>query len=161
MENFIDKLRSIEWSRSYKWEVEFTSPPPSSPFDKFFPAETINLPFANVRTDIVVGPIESYEVPDGADAESLSITFYDDEQFTLATYFKKWMKDIIENGEFIRSLEHSCRIVHFRKLNSMDKIILAKAYQVFPRGELVFSGNTASEVTTFSLDFVIAGEVNA
>jgi len=154
----IDVIRSVEWSRSYKWEVEF-DPPPLPPFNQIFPAENISVPLANVRTDMVTGSIRTYEVPDGADSEAINISFYDDERFTLANYFLGWMEDITQHGDFILSLDASCRIIHYRKLNSRDQVIFSRAYQVFPRGELIYSGNVTSEVTTFSLDFVIAGEI--
>lgn len=154
----IEKLRSIDWGRTYKWEVEFLQPPPA-PFSDFFPAHTLDFPGAGLQSEPVEGSVKSYQLPDSYSSTPITLGFYDDEDMTLHTYFRSWMKDIIGDGHYVLTLEAACRQVQIRVFNGMNQITSVKTYLVYPRGELVYAGNSDSGLISYTLDFSVAGVI--
>lgn len=159
MADIVDIMRSLEWGRTYKWEVQIVPGPPA-PFDQFFPAAEVSLPLADVISSPIQGPIMGMEVPDGCSSHKIAITFYDGEDLQLQSYFYKWMKEITGGGgDYILSVDAACRQLKVRMLNSLNSVVKEYTYLVYPDGELVYAGSNTSGVVTYSLDFTIAGYI--
>lgn len=155
----IEKLRQIEWARQYKWEVEFFDPPLPAPFNSFFPASDIDFGSASINNSTIDAPMRPGEIPFGTDTHHISITFYDDENLTVQTYMEDWQKSVYNKGMYVAALSSAARKIHIRYLNSINRVKKEYKYQIIPQGEIKNLGTSNSDANTFSLEFVIVGEL--
>lgn len=154
-----DAVRSVNWGKSYKWEVEI-DPKPNSPFDKFFPAISVTENLLALDTFSIDGSISNFEVPKGTSLFTIDIQFLDDINHTLADYFSEWVNQRMLNGGTAISALRSCiRQMTVRKLLNDNSLAKTTTYEVYPKGDLNFVGNSDSGVPEYSLQFIVAGSV--
>lgn len=175
----ITALRSIEWDKNFLWTIDFPDYTPPAPFDSFFPASEVSIPMGIIRDDIITFGQSEIRFPVGSQSRELSITFYDDEQRTLLRWMKDWMNlDILNNGQFLSALEDThltvevdsitgkkrpvkpVRTIRLSLLEAFRKEVVSYSFGVFPTGEITYSGGQGSEATTYTMQFVIAEDLN-
>lgn len=157
----LDVVREVEWARSYLWDVKLEGLP--APFSNWFPAQSVELPYANIISHSFEHFISSYSVPKAMEDEALSITFYDDAKFSIADFITKWINTtILNDGKAVSTLmdEGVCKNLFISRLTperQKDKLFL---FLVYPEGPLVHnfeSGGGEALLTTVS--FKVVGHV--
>ena len=169
----ITAIRSVEWGKKYLWVVDFEDPKPPAPFNAFFPANDITVPFSLLESKLLELPNDGLPFPIRANQRDIRISFYDDQQGTLLKWFSDWQKlDLLNLGQFTSGLGDShetvapdsfgkvrsvqpLRQIRFGMLDATKDEVLVKNFWVYPDGEILFSGNQASEAQVFQVTFKI------
>jgi len=158
----IDQVREIEWRKSYLWNFKFiqtpNNPVPTKPFVNFIPADTIRETVATLREETFEVPGGVIAIPRKADLRTISLTYYDDEPNTLFNFFRSWYNSILGAGVVV-PLSSAVKMVTINRLNSYQEVIGTSAYWVFPKGNLEWEGNSASEASKYSVELIICSEV--
>jgi hypothetical protein len=155
--NNANQIRSIEWSKSYLWDVKFESGDSKdlSPFDRWLPAINMTDNMAELETRSFQGTMTSFLIPLSGKVKTFSLTFIDDIELTLFHWFKDWINiGILNNGQGlspINSIKKKIEIVQLN--NELEPIFYAK-YNVFPYGTISYKGNSDSDNFKFSVNFV-------
>lgn len=151
----MDQLRSIEWGKTWLWEVRFTGEgAPPTPFNDWFPAVEVteNL-FACDPLDIQYFN-SKYQVPLSTSFFTIRVAFLDDINHTLESWIRDWVNKTIFPGNWTATLEECTRILQVIKLTNLRKPLKSRSYLVFPRGTVDFVGNTNPEVPRLDVEFV-------
>lgn len=173
----ITAIRSIEWDRKYLWLIEFVDAELPEPFNKMFPASAFSRLGASIESDSFrFGQTELSLPVRGGSAENISVTFYDDIDRTLYRWMSDWMNlDILNDGNFVSCLKDSHQVVRpdaFGKIRAVQpvrtmKISLLDGYRkefktqlfdVYPTGDLEFSGAQVSEAQEYTITFNVVGK---
>lgn len=153
----LEQIRSIEWSRSWTWDIQFEDESMPEPFTKWFPATDVEEGLYNLEPLQVTGGLGTFEVPKSWVMLSLNITFVDSAYLVLERWLEEWVNvTILGNGEYVACLQDSVKKVHVAKLDGKKELVALNSYLVFPTGPLNFSGNSASEVSSHQVEFRIA-----
>jgi len=160
----INQVRSVEWGKSYNWDLRFTEDQPDSPFDEWFPAIDVEEGIASLETFMVSDAfLSSYEIPMGTSPRTLRITFIDDAKHTLLSWMEEWVNSVVLNKrDHVSTLEKSVRTVMVRRTTGNgetieNKRIGIRSYYVFPKDTISYTGNSSSDLLTYSVTFAIAG----
>lgn len=173
-------LRNLTFGRRFDWEIELTERPggdslfrelsaelyrgvkSDDPRSIFLPAQTVEYPRASVQSK----EFEELRVkfPEGVQARMMTITFFDNAEYSLMRFFDRWMNnEISRGGDFLVAyLGDIVREITVNKF-APGKIgrntpVDSKRYLVYPDGELPESlDSSASDAYTFPVQFVIAG----
>lgn len=154
---------------------------PDEPFGDFFPAADIDIDESTMRTrseDGYYGPIE---FPEDTDVKSMRLTFMDDQNNTLYKFFKDWINiRITGRRRYTLPITECLKQVEVRKLKLVSigefatglagdlgpgepqgngSIADIDQYWVFPRGAIQYNANSQSETHLYSVELVIAGNV--
>jgi len=165
----IGQLRSIEFGKKYLWDIRFnTDDLPErinhnlpKKFQGFFPASDVEENRANLENFSFEVFMNSYQVPRKSQAKEITITFFDDIKNGLLQWFDDWINvHILNNGQFLSPLEDCVRLVDIRKLNNRREIQTRNSYWVIPQGPVTYAGTSSSEAQSYSLSFVVVGEVD-
>jgi len=182
----VDQLRSVEWGRKYLWAVKFldTTATLPDPFKEFFPASNVEFPVGSLDSFSFDLAQSSYKIPQRSQIRQMSITFFDSVDGALLKWFKDWIHiDILNFGEFVSCIndEHlisedsgkgrdrdsfgkqrkvaPIRTIQVEQLKpDLEPTGLTYILKVYPEGEINFVGSSASEATTYTVNFVIVGE---
>lgn len=159
----IENIRGIEWATTYLWDIKFDDAP--KPFNAFFPAIDIEEPLATLEPYRFSGYMSQYKVPKSTVGHILRVTFYDSFEFPIKKWLTEWIEyDILnvdsKNQKHIGYLEDVVKTVHVQKMDSNRNLISSSSYWVFPEGTISFIGNSSSEISTATVNFVIAGSVH-
>lgn len=183
----IDVIRSIDYDTKYLWALRIVgNGAPPAPFNTFFPANDVSVPFAISESHTIDFAQSSLQVPLKSTGKEINITFYDNENRDLLNWVSDWINlDIQNNGKFMSGLKDNHlissignntrrgvditggeRVVPLRtieltllsKYKKVDKTIM---YDVFPVGEVPWSGDQSSEAQTYSMRFAIIKEYGA
>lgn len=153
----IDKIRAVEWGRTYLWEVRFIGKSaPKAPFNDWFPAVHINENLATINTMQISAGTSTYEVPQSTTLFDITIDFVDDVNLTLEKWLTDWINSMVVDGR-VQYLENCVRDLLVMKLGLDREPISTKSYRVFPSTALYFDGNSESAVPQYSCKFIIAG----
>jgi hypothetical protein len=156
----IDKVRAVEWSKSYLWDICFFGGngygPPPYPFDSWFPATEVQDLVCSVNTNEFSSPMRQFSVPVNSNLRRLKIDFIDDMYCTLENYFVEWMDvQILNNGKGVTPVEECLRSLLVYRLDASRKPVKGYLYSVFPAGELPFNGRSDSQANEYALDFLV------
>lgn len=186
----IGQLRSVEWSRKYLWSFNFLKLDnnikglqiPPKPFDKFFPC--VDIDETRLALEVFNGEAygTSFRVPQKGSVGTVRITFIDDQKNTLYNFFRNWMgEDILNGGRYVTPLEEAVKAVEVRRVKlaslsdisaevgslvglteqSDNSISDSVRYWVFPEGDITYNGGSTSDTQIYTVNLVIAGEVNS
>lgn len=154
----VDQLRQIEWGKTYLWDLKFPDAP--TPFSEWFPATDVEENLLTLTGHTFEAFLSTYSVPKSTTEFDLKITFVDDINHTLSSWFTDWVNSgILNGGSHISTLEESVKIVYLAKLNLDKSPIKFSSYLVYPEGELYFVGNSESNLPTYNIELKIAGSV--
>ena len=158
----IEHLRSIQWANTFNWNVQF-QPGLPAPFQDWTPAHSLTEPRATLESYQIPGFLSSsYKVPKSfIAADSLNLSFYDDENGTIENWFTTWINiDILNQGQYISTVEKSARILLLERLDSLGVPISnsLRTYRVYPEGKIGYNGNSNSEAVSLDVELVIVGK---
>lgn len=182
----IDVIRSIDYDVKYLWAIRVVSGTPPAPFDTFFPAQDVTVPMAISESETIEFAQTSMQVPIKTTGKEISITFYDDENRTLLYWLADWINiDIQNGGNYMSGIadDHQTvsgyprnvaisgagtdnakvkpiRQIELTLLSKYKKIDKTITYDVFPVGEIPWSGDQSSEAQTYTMRFAIVREVS-
>lgn len=156
----IESLRSVDWSKTYLWDMHFIGGngwgSPAYPFDSWFPATEVDELVGSIITHDFAPPLRPFSIPGSSNLKRLKISFIDDVYCTLEKYFEEWMDvQILNNGLGVSPVEDCLRDVIIYRLGSNHKPVHGYIYSIFPAGELPFNGRSTSNLNEYSLDFVV------
>lgn len=183
----IDVIRSIDYDAKYLWAIRIVSGTPPNPFEKFFPAQDVSVPMAISESETIEYAQTSMQVPIKTTGKEISITFYDDESRTLLYWLSDWINiDIQNGGKFMSGIRDNhtidsglsrsvaikgsgtdtkkvkpVRQIELALLSKYQKRVKTFTYDVFPIGELNWSGDQSSEAQTYTMRFAIIEEISA
>lgn len=160
------RLKQIEWSRGYLWDC-YISPAPPAPFNN----AAYGLPVIDVSDAVAIG--QSYDMNAGTSTYrfpyrktffDIKLTFLDDVNGTMETYFENWfnqtyMWDGLSDGGngTINFLTKISRELKVTKLDSKRRAIYSRNYLVYPEGTVYGYNNNESNVRSFSVILVVVG----
>lgn len=121
--NNIDQVRGIEWGNTHHWDVMFTIgtpynelPPPPYPFNTWFPAIGVEENLATLSSFPIETSLSNTTVPQRSTAFTISLTFYDDVNHTLARWISNWINiEIFNNGNAVSPVSDIVRMMVFVK----------------------------------------------
>jgi hypothetical protein len=152
---------NVRWALSNRWAVSLEDPNFNipAPFSNFFPAESVDEKISNVNDgQITIGHFQ-FRYPQDRVSKELSITFLDDDKFTLMEIFRAWMDELIPPTKgALNLLSESVRQINVYRFGWDRDVKHARAYWVYPSGMLSFSGNQSSDLVRFSLELVVVKE---
>lgn len=169
----ITQIRSVEWEKKFLWIVDFVDFKPPAPFNEFFPANDITIPFGVLESHQIDLAQDVVNVPLRVVSGEITMTFYDDENRTLLKWFSDWMNlDIANNGKFVSGLadEHQSvsadsfgevrkvrpvRQMRFAGLDAGRDETLVHNVWVYPDGEISFNGAQVSDAQTYTISFKV------
>lgn len=181
----VDQLRSVEWGRKYLWAVKFldTTATLPDPFKEFFPASDVEFPVGSLDSFSFDLAQSAYKIPQRGQIKQMSITFFDNINGSLLKWFKDWIEiDILNFGQYVSCINDDHAIFEYEGGRTADsfgvkrKVAPIRTIQVeqlkpnleptgltyilkvYPEGEINFVGSSASEATTYTVNFVIVGE---
>lgn len=180
----IDVIRSIDYDVKYLWAIRVVSGTPPAPFDTFFPAQDVNVPMAISESETIEYAQTSMQVPIKTTGKEISITFYDNDKRSLLYWLTDWINiDIQNGGRYMSGIadDHNLasgltrtvnisgagtsnnrvkpvRTIELTLLSKYKKIDKTIMYDVFPVGELPWSGDQSSEAQTYTMRFAIVKE---
>jgi hypothetical protein len=179
----IDQIRNIDFAKGYLWAVRFIEPAPPSPFTNYFPASNIEIGEISLDSYNFESGQSAYRIPERSGVKTVTITFYDDENFTLQRWMSDWVNiDILNRGQYMSCLldghpvegGRESRTVNFlgdgivwptRKIEffrlgrDLEPVPnTEKTLLIYPEGELSLSATSSSEALQFTLTFVIVGD---
>lgn len=158
----VENLKTVEWAKSYLWDIKFENGPEHIEFDDWFPAIDVEEPLTQLETYQITGFLSNYFVPKSTAAFELRITFYDDYLHTVKEWLREWVNDIIlGNGEYVATLgdEGVVKLVHIEKLSPQREQISMKSYWVYPTGQMMFHGDSNSGLVTNVQSFIVVSKI--
>ena len=160
------RLKQIEWSRGYLWDCHFSKRP-----DKPFNDPAFGLPVIDVTDAVAIGQsydmnagISTYRFPYRKTFFDIKMTFLDNEDGVMETYFENWFDEIYQwqglhggdNGT-MNYLTNAVRELKVTKLSTKRREIFSRKYLVYPEGTIYGYNNNESNVRSFSVILVVAG----
>ncbi|AYJ73905.1 hypothetical protein phiLo_53 [Thermus phage phiLo] len=152
---------NVKWGLSNRWAVELFDPKFNvpAPFDKFFPAESVDEKISNVNDGQLTIGHHQFRYPQDRISKELSITFLDDDKYTLMEIFRAWMDEVIPPKDGVLNLlSESIRQVNVYRYGWDRKVKNARAYWVYPSGMITYSGNQSAEFIRFSVELAVVKE---
>lgn len=164
----IQQVASVEWNRSYNWDVRFvkcsTAPAPPAPFDSWFPAVSVDLPSYNISSFTYSSPVMTHTIPQSCTTLNLPITFLDDHNLTLLRWVREWVeKDMLHMAEenpylgYISEVVRPLHLVRYKWEKFQKKNVDYRAYWVYPDGSLVESLASDSSTLQRTVTFQVTG----
>jgi hypothetical protein len=149
-------MRSVEWGKSWNWDVRFTGPgAPPAPFDKWFPATDYDRTVASLQTmAIPVGPA-SFEIPKGTSQRTLRLTFMDDDKGTLEDWLTDWFNETMVDPDFgwVATLGEATRRLEIAHLDNQRGNSTLHTLYVYPSDSLQSLRDSASNLVTHVCSF--------
>jgi len=159
---------------------------PYSPSERgevgFFPCVDVDETQATLQTLSADVYGTTLRVPQRGELTTLKVTFIDDAENTLFKFFRDWIAlDILNGGEYVSPIEECVKAIELRKMKyasiadygatigaaigvndgaDSNPITEVTRYWVFPEGSITYNGGSTSDVNTYSIDLVAAGEFN-
>lgn len=169
--NDIHQVADIDWSRAYHWDVKFekfgTAPAPPPPFDKWFPAVSVDLTVYNMASFNFSSPVMTHTIPQSTTTLSLPVTFLDDENLTLMKWVRDWVnKDLFHLAEDNPYLGYTSEVVRpmhlarFKWVKFKKVLVDYKLYWVYPDGSLMDGLVSESATTQHTVTFQVTGMTN-
>jgi len=153
----IDRVRSVEWSRGYLWDVKFPDAP--VPFNEWFPAVDVELNLATLNSYEFEGGGSTYKIPFSSSAFDLKVTYVDDIHETLTNWIEKWINEEILCGDnTIIPVKRAVRMVQVMALDLNHEPLHVHSLWVYPEGGIYFHGTSESETHIHTVSFVIVGK---
>jgi hypothetical protein len=171
----VGRLRTVEWGRQYLWECKWGGLSKEqaipAPFDGWFPASDITVGSATISSHSFESFISTYSFPKGTQAETISLTFFDNVDHVLFNWVKSWIKEIVSPGKptddnpnadtdssYTRTLDECVRLLNLTLLDPGRDPIKSLSYWVYPEGSLQFTGTSDSAPLQYTVTFNIVGE---
>ena len=181
---FLEAFRNLNWSRAYDWYCELDGVP--SAFSRGgvigFPASSISFQINDGKTfDWTAGP-EALAVPQGRGLCNVDLTFIDDEEGTVFSFFERWFNNVYTSYAGVLPLSEATKSLSIYKLKSLRTKINRKTYRynylteemgkltkhvvasreliVFPVGTLEENEKIASEPRSYTVRLVVAHQDN-
>ena len=173
----ITAIREIEWDRKYLWLIEFIDADLPEPFNSMFPASAFSRNSGSIESDTFrFGQTELALPVRSGSTENISVTFYDDINRTLYRWMSDWINlDILNDGNFVSGLKdrHSTvrpdafgnkravqpvRTMKISLLDGYRKEFKAQFFDVYPTGDLEYSGAQVSEAHEYTITFNVVGK---
>jgi hypothetical protein len=156
--NSQDNIRSVEWGRSYLWDIQFTDPSLPIPFNSWFPAKDIEEDYAHIDSHTWDAGINSYKIPQKSQPLNVRITFYDNSNNDLLNWLQDWMNALILNEyAYVATISTAAKFLQILKLTPDRQTLSTNSYWVYPEGTLTYMGNSESNAISYSQNFVIVG----
>jgi hypothetical protein len=150
-----NQIRIVEWGKSYLWEVYFPDAP--KPFNRWFPATDVVEPVYRLETKTIESFVTTYEIPLKSSCYGMKISFLDDVNCSLESWFKTWVRSTILGGnQFVSALATAVKTVQINRFANDRSAVASTTYSVFPKGNLDFVGHSESGLVKFDVDFSIA-----
>lgn len=164
----VRQIKEIEFAKEWLWDIRFPKAP--KPFNEWFPATDVSFPVATVKSKTFSVFLSEYSIPEKTGEHKMTIGFLDDIKHTLLDWITAWMHLIVNISEkkgCVQTLQEAKKEVYIARLNSkrellqVGKVPYIEGYWVYPEGSPTFVGGSESRPLTYSVDFVIVGEISS
>lgn len=151
----LDMMRSIEWRRSYQWEIKFPDAP--SPFDIFFPATEYSLNAIAGQSFDAQGSVINYKFPLSTSNTDMTISILDSDDLSITTWLSDWYNEIYPLSGGVLYVEDAWRHAIVNQLSIDREIIRSDSLKVYPDQGMPLIGNSQSDNLLHSLTFIVVG----
>jgi hypothetical protein len=126
-----EAIRNLNWSRDYLWYVELDGVP--NPFQRNgvigFPAVSVTYTVNDGEIFTWHGAMEEFAAPKSKRLCDINLSFIDDEQQTLLTFFERWYNNIYNNNVGVLPLRECCKAISIYSLKSTRNKINRKIFK--------------------------------
>ena len=161
----IEQLKAVpgNYDVNYLWDCKFEGAPP--PFDKWFPAGSVDEPRGNVISHSADIFMTSIQVPKSTKAESMTVTFYDDSNRTLQHWIEDWMGEgdkygvsiFGPNKASVRTISECARNLFVAQLDYNGKKLSERMYSVYPDSAFKVASASDAAIRAHTVEFAIVG----
>lgn len=156
----IDQMRSVEWDKSYLWDVRFNDPALlGSSFNQqtWFPASDFTENSNTGSSLAIPYYMSTYKFPQAAAPTDITMSIYDDDKGTLYKWLTDWYDAVYDTSTGTMMLQDAVREMSVLKLNVQRQIVKSTLYYVYPEGAIVCAYSSSSEAKKYELTFSVAG----
>ncbi len=153
---------NVRWAIANRWAVELGDEFPNlPPFDRFFPAETVDEKISNVNDGQFTIGHHQFRYPQDRISKELSITFLDDDRFSLMETFRAWMDELVPPSKgvlgLLKEYARTIRVYRYGWEGSGNRRIVtdAREYLVYPSGMITYSGSQSPEFIRFTIELAV------
>jgi len=148
---------SVEYGKSYNWDIRFLESDFPSDFRKWFPAISVKEPLIDPETySFNIGNI-SLDIVSGYKQPVLSLEFYDNDKGELAEYIRNWINNFcLGKFTFVRPIEECLKTVEVIRTDNKGKTSIKTTYKVVAKSSMVRESNSSSNIIQYSVDFIVA-----
>lgn len=161
----IEDVRSVQWGKTYLWDVKFIGGGIPKPFSDWFPATNVEESDGSINSFQFEGGNTMYKLPQNKTNQDIKLTFVDkdfeqgDEIYNLYEWMIVWRNQTImkDNGT-VGTLSEIVKHIVIAKMNTKKEIVRTSSYWVYPEGEISFTGNSENGVPTYSVTLVVVAK---
>jgi len=167
----INQLRAVgNFATTYLWDICFSNTNIGGnqelvigraafpePFDKWFPAASVEEPIYQIETYTIKAHIIETEIPKSTGNRQLTIECYDDANHTIEVNMEKWFAQMFNNYKEVTPLLDIVKIVEVSRLTPERYLLYTNRYYVFPKGNLQVGQNSQSSTKKLNMTFAVAG----
>ena len=163
--NSKQQIRDIPWGENHLWDVKLFDAP--APFDEWFPAISISENVYTMENHQFQFYTSTYSVSKSTAEFTLSVTYQDDENLTLLTWFSDWVNNTILGDEtgLIATLEEAAKRIQVVKLRHSNGAKVPAgpivSYLVIPDGSGNYEGESSTGPLQYTMDLIIVGKAAA
>ena len=157
----LDKFDQVEYDSSHLWFCTLDGAP--APFDKWFPAQSLDEPSKGVQTSTISYGLEEVVVLNNYNAVNLRVEVIDDDNATLEQWLKAWQKDCsaTESGMPYSGFRYLDEIVHkltMTKYNYQKQKVYTRQFLVLPVGDINLSKTNDPTLKVLNINFATFGQ---
>lgn len=153
--NSVAQLRTLDWGKSFNWDMKIPSAP--SPFNTWFPATEYERSLFNINSHTISASTYDAKIPLSSASKEIRLTFLDDDNQTLENWISAWHDEILfslDKGT-VATLEEATKEILLNDLNAMRVSNRLHQMFVYPDGNAVSTGNSNSEISMITVNFII------
>jgi len=106
----------VDWDPGYAWDLKFDAAP--APFDKWFPAQLIELDLGQVGTERVATNVTEFHLPARLGAKSFQLTCLDNDKGVLESWLDNQVTNVMfGGGYYVATLEECLLQFNLAKLD--------------------------------------------
>lgn len=150
----IENLRSVDFARSYSWEVQFPDFP-----GRFFPAHTCTEPLFSMRTGSFDFGVGNFKYPEGADEVSMQIGLYEVDSWDITKWLRSWYDLVVDHSYGVALLNDAVKKLISTKLNVAKVPVLTRTLYVILDGQIdIPMGSEKGGLIDITIPVTIVGE---
>lgn len=153
----LEKVDSVEYDSVHLWECQIDGAP--SPFDKWFPAQTVDEPSKGASVAPMSFGIEEVNMLNSYNALNLRTELIDDANATLERWLRDWQKNIsVDKYYGFRYPEQILRKMYITKYNWQKDKIYTHEYVVIPVGDINMQHGNEPALKVINVNFAVFGK---
>lgn len=157
----LDKFDSVEYDSSHLWECQIDGAP--APFNKWFPAQSVDEPSKGVTVSAISFGLEEVNVLNGYNAVNLRTELIDDDKATLEQWLRLWQKSTAATDSRgfayagFRYLEEILHKMYITKYTWQKEKVYTREYLILPTGDINTAKTNEPAIKVLNVNFAVFG----